>query len=90
MGTAAFRHRGIRPRVERAFLHWFREHRSRFAIAPRIAARTDTMIALSFEGITPMIVAYIGRDGAGVDVERGRVWFDRLLDLDVAPRRGQS
>lgn len=85
------RNRGIRPRLQRAFLDWLRANRRRFAVTPRIHARTDRWIRITFDGITPMIAAYVGRDGIGdgigVDVERGGEWFDRLADLDVALRR---
>lgn len=94
MGSRQSRHRSIRPRVQQVFLDWLRANRKRFAVAPRIDARTDRWIRITFDGITPMIAAYVGRDGIGdgigVDVERGGEWFDRLIDLDVAPMRGRD
>lgn len=90
MGSRQSRDRSIRPRLQRAFFDWFRENRRRFAVAPHIDARTDRWIRITFDGITPIIATYVGRDGVSVDVERGGEWFDTLADLDVAMRRGRD
>lgn len=39
--------RGVRPRVRRAFLDWFRANRQRFTVAPHIGYRTDRSITKS-------------------------------------------
>lgn len=90
MSQRPSRHRGIRPRVQRAFFAWYRENRLGFAVMLRISKRSDRLIHIAFEGVTPMIVAHIDRQGASVDVECDGAWFDRLVDLDVAPQRVQN
>lgn len=86
MGSRQSRNRSVRPRIQRAFLDWLRANRRRFVVAPRIETRTDRWIRITFDGITPIIAVYVGRDGVGVDVEHGGEWFDTLTDLDVALR----
>lgn len=90
MGPRQSRNRSIRPRLQPAFLDWLRANRQRFAVAPRVHTRTDRWIRITFAGITPIIAAYVSRDGVGVDVERGGEQFDRLTDLDVALQRGRD
>lgn len=61
--TINLRNAHPRPRIQRAFLDWFRENRSRFAVAVRILRRTDKEIVLAFANVDPSLVtAEIAKD----------------------------
>jgi len=77
-----------RPRIQRAFLLWFRKEGARFAIPVRLGRRTDRDWDLALGGGTtsalhPRLHGY----GISVDVHWQAMSWDLVLCLDAAPWR---
>ena len=74
-----------RPRIQRAFVRWFRENRSRFAVPVRLTKITTAGILLTFPDHPDCLCAWLSRFELLVSVNWKGVCWDRLIDLDAWP-----
>jgi len=74
-----------RPRIQRAFVRWFRENRARFAVPVRLTKITARGIELNFPSHPDCLSVWLSRSELDVFVEwKGDCW-DMLISLDCAP-----
>lgn len=74
-----------RPRIQRAFVRWFREKHSRFAVPVRMTKITAAGILLTFPDHPDCLFAWLTRFELSVNVDwKGSCW-DRLIDFDAWP-----
>ncbi len=72
-----------RPRIQRAFMHWFNENHTRFAIPIRVTKITAKGVELRFQNYPDCLSVVLSSDELAVHVEwLGERW-DRIIDLDV-------
>ncbi len=77
-----------RPRIQRAFLLWFREEGARFAVFIRLGRRTDQNWDLTLGGgTTPALRPWLYGYGIAVEAYWQATSWDLVLCLDAAPRR---
>lgn len=74
-----------RPRIQRAFVRWFRENSSRFAVTVRMTKITAAGILLTFPDHPDCVSAWLSQFGLFVRVDWNGVWWDRLIDFDTSP-----
>ena len=72
-----------RPRIQRAFVRWFNENRTRFAVPVRLTKITAKGIELHFYGYPECLSVWLSSDGIGVHVEWQGEYWDALLDMDI-------
>lgn len=75
-----------RPRIQRAFVRWFRENRSRFAIPVRMTKITAAGILRTLPDHPDCVSAWLSRFELFVRADWNGVWWDRLIDLDTWPQ----
>ncbi len=80
----------IRPRIQRCFVDWLETARPRLFIQPRVTTRSDHVLEMTFDGLTPAIGANLSRDDIDVWVEWDGTCWDLVFSeyLSVAGRRG--
>lgn len=78
-------HKSIRPRIQRAFLSWYKHNRDRFTIALQLGRRNDRSWRFQFVGMTPQVSAYLSRNELGIAVEWRDECWDLLACFEAAP-----
>lgn len=74
-----------RPRIQRAFVCWFRENRGRFKTSVRVAKVSARLVELQFPGQPDCLSASLSPDGLNVYVTwQGECW-DLLCSLEASP-----
>lgn len=74
-----------RPRIQRAFVRWFRENHTRFAVPVRLSKITAIGILLTFPQHPDCLSAWLSRWSLSASVDwRGMCW-DLLISLDSCP-----
>jgi hypothetical protein len=72
-----------RPRIQRAFLCWFIENRTRFAVPIRLTKITAKQVELKFHNYPDCLSVSLSRNELNIFVEwQGEQW-DTLLSLDA-------
>jgi hypothetical protein len=74
-----------RPRIQSAFVQWFRSNRHRFSNAVRIARITQRSIEIAFPAMPVALSASLSRTDLSVLVSHQGVLWDMLLSLDAFP-----
>ena len=59
----------VRPRIQRCFVGWLETARPRLSVQPRVIKRSDHLLRMTFDGITPAIRANLSRYDIDVWVE---------------------
>ena len=77
-----------RPRIQRAFLSWFRENRSRFIVPIQITKVSHKGIGLKFPDHPDCLLVWLSRFGLNVHVQWQGIWWDMLISLDSCPHPG--
>lgn len=74
-----------RPRIQRAFVCWFRENRGRFKTSVRVAKISARLVELHFPGHPACLSACLSPDELNVYVTwQGECW-DLLCSLEASP-----
>ena len=80
------KHRHLpRPRIQRAFVLWFRENRARFKVPVRLTTVTHAGIMLNFPSHTECLCVLLSRGDLSVHVKWQGVAWDMLISLDAWP-----
>ncbi len=74
-----------RPRIQRAFVRWFRESHNRFAVPVRLTKISAEGILLNFPNHPDCLSVWLSRWGFNVSVDWRGVNWDRLISLDACP-----
>lgn len=74
-----------RPRLQRAFVLWFRENRARFAVPVRLTRISAAGILLTFPDKPECLSVWLSRWDLSVNVDWQGVTWDTLLSLDASP-----
>ena len=80
------RHRP-RPRIQRAFVLWLRENRSRFFVPIQITEVNHSGIGLKFPNYPDCLSVGLSRFDLSVYVEWHGIGWDMLISLDAVPER---
>jgi len=72
-----------RPRIQRAFVLWFNENRTRFEVPIRLTKITAKGVELHFHNYPDCLTVWLSSDALSVNVEWQGDWWDRLVDLDA-------
>ena len=76
-----------RRMIQRAFLSWLEQNRSRFAIEIELGRRTDTDLEFTFAGINGALIGVLTTWEISVYViHQGENW-DCILDVNAEPKR---
>ena len=76
-----------RRMIQRAFLIWLEQNRSRFAIEIELGRRTDTDLEFTFAGINGALIGVLTTWEISVYViHQGENW-DCILDVNAEPKR---
>ena len=87
VAITAQRRKHPRPRIQRAFLLWFRGEGARFAVSIRLGRRTDQSWDLTLGGgTTPALRRWLYGYGIAVEAYWQATSWDLVLCLDAAPR----
>ena len=80
----------VRPRIQRCFVGWLETARPRLSIQPRVTRRSDRVLQMAFDGLTPAIGANLSRYDIDVWVEWDGDCWDLVFNeyIQVAGRRG--
>jgi hypothetical protein len=74
-----------RPRIQRAFVHWFRENHDRFKMPVRVAKISAKRVELHFQGLPNNLSACLSPYELNVYVSwQGEPW-DMLSSLEASP-----
>lgn len=76
-----------RPRIQRAFVRWFRENHNRFAVPVRLTKITGKGILLNFPKHPDCLSVWLSRWDLSVHVTWQEVWWDMLISLDAFPEQ---
>jgi hypothetical protein len=76
-----------RRKIQRAFLTWLEQSRSRFAIDVKLGRRTDRLLEFSFVGVTPGIKGFLNTREIEIFVIYEGDYWDILVDFDADPKR---
>jgi len=74
-----------RPRIQRAFVRWFRENHTRFAVPVRLSKITAKGILLNFPNHSDCLSVWLSSWNLSVHVEWQGVNWDMLISLDANP-----
>jgi hypothetical protein len=70
------------PRIQRAFVRWFKRNNRRFAVPIRVSKATSKGMEFRFINYPDCLSVWLSRDGLSVHVNWQEHW-DMLLDIDV-------
>lgn len=76
-----------RPRIQRAFVRWFRENRSRFIVPKQITEVSHGGIGLKFPSHPDCLSVGLSRFDLSVFVDWQEIGWDMLISLDAIPER---
>jgi hypothetical protein len=74
-----------RPRIQRAFVQWFRENRYRFNVSVRLGKISRSGIELNFPNHSKCLSAWLSGSGLEVFVDWQGLSWDRLISMDCMP-----
>lgn len=74
-----------RPRIQRAFVRWFNDNRSRFEVPVRLTKITAKGVELHFINYPDCISVWLSSDELGVNVKWQGDYWDALFDMDLYP-----
>ncbi|MEI8159116.1 MAG: hypothetical protein WCH60_19835 [Burkholderiales bacterium] len=76
-----------RPRIQRTFVRWFRENRSRFIVPIQITEVSHSGIGLKFPSHPGCLSVGLSRFDLSVYVDWQGTGWDMLISLDAVPER---
>jgi len=74
-----------RPRIQRAFMGWFSQNRTRFTVPVRLIKITAEEIVLTFPQHPDCLSAGLSRQSLNVSVDYEGICWDLLISLDSYP-----
>ena len=74
-----------RPRIQRAFVRWFRENHNHFAVPVRLTKITTKGILLNFPDHPDCLTVWLSRWDLSVHVTWQDLGWDMLISLDACP-----
>jgi hypothetical protein len=73
-----------RPRIQRAFEHWFKNNNTRFAVPVFVTKISGKGIELRFQNYPDCLSVWLGLFSLSVHVNWQGHWWDMLMDLDAS------
>ncbi|MDP2805775.1 MAG: hypothetical protein Q8O24_07510 [Gallionellaceae bacterium] len=73
----------LRPRIQRAFVRWFNENRTRFEVPIRLTRITANGVELRFQNYPDCLSVRLSSKELNVHVKWQGQWWDMLISLDA-------